>query len=194
MESSLPTQPLPFVWCDFNACGWAGNGDNSYYALHRETLAAIAPHDGMRVFLYDIDEPGTIFGCIAELRFVTLGAFSEWRAEPVAGTRYVGPNLPADAELTGCAFTTRPRPESTMRYRSDGIPITIGDHVAVENGIAGRVVCDFETWLCLDGYERFLTREPLADGSTLSSGVLVETAGLGFVHYASNDASIARRS
>jgi len=91
MEGQLPTQQMPFVWCDFDACGWAGNGDKSYYALDRDKLAAITAREGMLVFLYDSDEPGTILGCVAQLQNVTLGSFSGWRAEPVAGTDYRGP-------------------------------------------------------------------------------------------------------
>lgn len=94
MEGQLPQRQLPFMWCDFSACGWAGNGDNSYYALDKAALAAIGAHDGMLVFLYDTDGPGTIIGCIARLRYVTLGAFSGWRAEPVAGTGYRSPSPP----------------------------------------------------------------------------------------------------
>jgi len=91
MQGQLPTQQMPFVWCDFNACGWAGNGDRSYYALDRDKLAAIDAHDGMLVFLYDEDEPGTILGCVAQLQHVTLGAFIGWRAKPISGTDYRGP-------------------------------------------------------------------------------------------------------
>ncbi|WNH46110.1 hypothetical protein [Xanthomonas hawaiiensis] len=91
MEGQLPTQHMPFVWCDFNACGWAGNGDRSYYALDRDKLAAINAHDGMLVFLYDADEPGAILGCVAQLQHVTLGAFVGWRAVRISGTDYRGP-------------------------------------------------------------------------------------------------------
>jgi len=90
MEGQLPIEPLPFVWCDFNACGWAGNGDESYYALDKKKLAALVAYDGMRVFLYDNEEPGMILGCVAQLRYVTVEAFSGWRAEPAAGTWYRG--------------------------------------------------------------------------------------------------------
>jgi len=91
MEGQLPAEPLPFVWCDFNACGWAGNGDESYYALDKKKLADLAASDGMRVFLYDEEEPGMILGCVALLRHVRVGALCGWRAEPVAGTWYRGP-------------------------------------------------------------------------------------------------------
>lgn len=94
MEGQLLTEPLPFVWCDFNACGWAGDGDESYYALDTKRLADLAAHDGMRVFLYDVEESGMILGCVAQLRHVTVGAFCGWRAESVAGSWYRGPSPP----------------------------------------------------------------------------------------------------
>ena len=71
---------LPFVWFDFNACGWVGNGDPGNCTLGRKPLAAIAARKGMRVFLYDTGEPGTIPG--ASLSFSGLRL-----ALPLAGAR-----------------------------------------------------------------------------------------------------------
>lgn len=68
MEGDLPTQQMPFVWGDLNACGWAGGGDESIYALDRDALAEIPARDGMPVFVWWEDEPGTILGCVANLR------------------------------------------------------------------------------------------------------------------------------
>ena len=91
MEGNLPTQEMPFVCGDFNACGWAGGNDRSIYALDRDVLAAIPAKDGLLVFVWDDDEVGTIFGHVATLHYVTLDAFSGWRAEPVRGSFYRGP-------------------------------------------------------------------------------------------------------
>jgi hypothetical protein len=82
---------MPFIWGDFNARGWAGNGDESIYALDRDALAAIPAANGMLAFVWGDDEPGTIFGYVAKLQFVTLGAYTGWRAEPIAGSFYRGP-------------------------------------------------------------------------------------------------------
>jgi len=94
MEGHLPTQPMPYVWADFNACGWAGGGDESIYALDKDALAAIPARDRTTVFIWCGDESGTILGCVASLQYITLGAFTGWRAVPVPGTFYRGP-LPA---------------------------------------------------------------------------------------------------
>jgi hypothetical protein len=94
MEGHLPTEPMPFVWGDFNACGWAGTGDESIYALDKDALAAIPARDGMEVFVWTGDEPNTILGCVATLQHITLGAFTGWRAVPVPGTFYRSP-MPA---------------------------------------------------------------------------------------------------
>jgi len=91
MKANRPDdQRLPFVQCDLNAQGWGGSGDRCFYVLDQKKLAAIAAHDGMSVFLYDIDEPDTILGCVGKLQYVVLGSFSGWRAEPVEGTFYRG--------------------------------------------------------------------------------------------------------
>ena len=77
-----------------------------------------------------------------------------------------------------------------MRYESNGKEMAIGDRVSID-GTPGLVVCDFEAWQCLPGYESWLTKEKLADGSTFISGVMIETKAYGFIHYSKPDAEIA---
>jgi len=91
MNWYLPDGPVPCVWGDFNACGWGGDGDESFYGLDREALAAITVIEGMQVFVWTEDEEDTILGCVAILQHVTLGSFIGWRAQPVPGTFYRGP-------------------------------------------------------------------------------------------------------
>jgi hypothetical protein len=92
MEGLLPKQAMPFIEGDFNTCGWAENGDESIYiVLDRAALAAIPAKDGKLVFVWSDDDPGEIFGFVATLQHVTLGAFTGWRAQPVPGTFYRGP-------------------------------------------------------------------------------------------------------
>jgi hypothetical protein len=91
MDGFLPRQKMPYIWGDFNACGWAGNGDQSIYALDRDALAAIPATEGMLAFVWADDEAGTILGCVAVLQQVTIGSFSGWRAEPVQKSFYRGP-------------------------------------------------------------------------------------------------------
>ncbi len=91
MEGHLPAQSVPYIWGDFNACGWAGADDTSIYALERATLAAIPASEGMLAFIWMDDEDCTILGCVATLQHITLGAFTGWRARPVLGTSYRGP-------------------------------------------------------------------------------------------------------
>jgi len=91
MEGQLPTESMPFIWGDFNARGWAGGGDDSIYALDRDAIASLKPQTGTLAFVYDDDDPGQIFGYVATLEFITLGAFTGWRAKPVPGSFYRGP-------------------------------------------------------------------------------------------------------
>jgi|GEM_PF-17220 len=110
MKNPTETQELPFVECDFNARGWGGEGDACFYAFDQKKLAAISPCDGMLVFLFDLDESDTILGCVGKLQYVTLGSFSGWRAEPIAGTEYRGPMLSilnVLAELNPCVAALR---------------------------------------------------------------------------------------
>jgi hypothetical protein len=91
MEGKLPSEAFPFIEGDFNACGWAGNGDQSIYLVNKPTLERISAKAGMLVFVWSDDEVGTIFGYTAALEHVSIGAFSGWRAKPVPGTFYRGP-------------------------------------------------------------------------------------------------------
>lgn len=77
-----------------------------------------------------------------------------------------------------------------MKYMGIDQVICVGDPVLVESGVIGTVVCDFERWVCLDGYESWLTKEKMAGGDYLSSGVLIETADIGMIHYAEPDETI----
>lgn len=79
-----------------------------------------------------------------------------------------------------------------MRYKNDGSAITLGDHVIVEGNVSGIVVCDFDKWRCLEGYEDWLTKEELVGGGKLASGVMIETSELGFLHYAEEDEDILK--
>lgn len=91
MQGQLPSPPIPFIEGDFNACGWAGEGDESIYVLDKPTLVAISATNGLRAFVWADDEPGSIFGFEAVLEYLTLGGFTGWRAKPVAATFYRGP-------------------------------------------------------------------------------------------------------
>lgn len=77
-----------------------------------------------------------------------------------------------------------------MRYKANGKAIEIGDHVLVEGNVQGIVVCDFDGQQCLEGYGDWLTKEELIGGGTLSSGVMIKTNELGFLHYPEEDDSI----
>ena len=74
-----------------------------------------------------------------------------------------------------------------MRYKASQKKISVGDHVLVEKNVPGVVVCDFDNWQSLEGYESWLTKEQLVGGGMLKSGVMVETKELGFLHYPEED-------
>lgn len=77
-----------------------------------------------------------------------------------------------------------------MNYVSGGENIVVGDSVLVEGDIRGVVICDFDNWQCLSGYEGWLSKEEMLGGGFLSSGVLIETDEIGIVHYAVPDEEI----
>ena len=81
-----------------------------------------------------------------------------------------------------------------MRYLQTGEMIVVGDLVMVEGNVRGRIVCDYDHRKCLDGYERWLTEEELVGGGYLSSGIMVETDELGFLHYPEEVAEISKLS
>lgn len=78
-----------------------------------------------------------------------------------------------------------------MNY-SNGQQIKVGDQV-VADGMAGRVVCDFDNREFLDGYEGWdMPTVEMLGGGTLSSGVMIETEEAGLVHYAEEHEGIIR--
>lgn len=77
-----------------------------------------------------------------------------------------------------------------MRYASTSQPIIVGDSVVVEDNVSGLVVCNFDTWTCLPGYEDWLTKDQMADGSYMEGGVLIKTSDLGMLYYREEDESI----
>jgi hypothetical protein len=77
-----------------------------------------------------------------------------------------------------------------MRYTNDGTEIGVGDQVIVEGDVQGIVVCDFDGWKCLEGYEDWLTKKELVGGGHLTSGVTIKTEKLGVLHYAEPDPQI----
>jgi hypothetical protein len=81
-----------------------------------------------------------------------------------------------------------------MKYKNNGLKIELGDHVLVEGDVCGVVVCDFDSWRCVDGYEDWLSKEELVGGGKLSSGILVETKKLGFLQYAREDETIVKNA
>jgi len=91
MEGQLPSPSIPFLEGDFNARAWAGSGDASIYVLDRSMLERISAKNGMIAFVWADDDPGQIFGQLATLEHLTVGAFTGWRAKPLPGTFYRGP-------------------------------------------------------------------------------------------------------
>jgi hypothetical protein len=69
-----------------------------------------------------------------------------------------------------------------VRY-STGEPIKVGDSV-IADGMTGVVVCDFDKREFLEGFSGWDMRGvEMLGGGTLSSGIMVETADAGMVHY-----------
>lgn len=79
-----------------------------------------------------------------------------------------------------------------MRYKNNSSEINLGDRVMVEGNVHGIVVCDFDKWQCVEGYEDWLTKDDLVGGGKLSSGVMIKTDELGFLHYAEEDEDILK--
>ena len=87
MSDGAPDFALPRVWCDFNACGWTGEpGDDCYYVLDVEAIAARGLTSGTRVFIWDDDGNGEIIGCVGKLEVFRDG----WRVRPAVGTWFQG--------------------------------------------------------------------------------------------------------
>jgi hypothetical protein len=72
----------------------------------------------------------------------------------------------------------------------NGQAIKVGDHVLVENGIPGVVVCDFDNQESLEEYADWSPSVELHGGGTLASGVLIKTEELGLLHYPEEDEDI----
>jgi hypothetical protein len=79
-----------------------------------------------------------------------------------------------------------------MKYIEDGQEIRVGDSVIVEQDALGVVVCDFDNWKCVKGYEDWLSTERMGDGSRLDKGVMVKTEKYGMIYYAEADRSIKK--
>jgi hypothetical protein len=84
--------------------------------------------------------------------------------------------------------------EGRVHYKGSGEEVRVGDRVLVEGNVPGTVVCDFDNWKSLDGYEHWLTTEELVGGGTLKSGIMVETTELGFVHLPEVDDELIREA
>jgi hypothetical protein len=75
---------------------------------------------------------------------------------------------------------------------STGQQIKVGDQV-IADGMAGHVVCDFDSREFLDGFEGWDTPTvKMLGGGVLSCGVMVETEEAGLVHYAEEQEGIIR--
>lgn len=69
-----------------------------------------------------------------------------------------------------------------MQY-STGQPVAVGDHVLAD-GMEGMVVCDFDNRLFLEGYADWdMPTTERVGGSTLSSGIMVNTTEAGLIYY-----------
>lgn len=79
-----------------------------------------------------------------------------------------------------------------MKYFGTGSTIKLGDQV-VADGVEGVVICDYESQLCLSGYESWLTMEKLANGDIFSGGVMVKTEEYGFLYYSRADIDLLPR-
>lgn len=89
MKRSTPPDPvLPRVWCDFNACGWSGEpGDNCYYVIDDDAIAANGLTEGARLFVWDDEGDGNVIGCEGRLESFQ----GRWRVRTDAGDWYRGP-------------------------------------------------------------------------------------------------------
>jgi hypothetical protein len=88
-----PDPALPRVWCDFNACGWSDeDGDDCFYSLHREQLAALPPEAGRQILIWDHSDEVSVIAVVAILEpFRLHPVASGWRARPLRETWYEGP-------------------------------------------------------------------------------------------------------
>lgn len=79
-----------------------------------------------------------------------------------------------------------------MNYAEDDQPMNIGHKVLIESDVPGVIVCDFDSWNALPGYEELLSKETLVGGGHLTSGVMVRTEKMGLVHFPCPDNGIKR--
>ena len=77
-----------------------------------------------------------------------------------------------------------------MKYFKTEKGISVGDAVRVEGNVRGVVVCDFDRWICMAGYDDWLVKEKMADGEYLDRGILVKTDEIGMIYYAEQDETI----
>ncbi|MEI9403678.1 hypothetical protein [Mesorhizobium argentiipisi] len=69
-----------------------------------------------------------------------------------------------------------------MQYAT-GQKMKVGDEV-VADGMRGLIVCDFDSREFAEGYETWdMPTTEMLGGGTLSSGVMIETAEAGLIHY-----------
>ncbi|PWJ85107.1 hypothetical protein C8D77_12923 [Mesorhizobium loti] len=69
-----------------------------------------------------------------------------------------------------------------MQYAT-GQKMKVGDEV-VADGMRGLIVCDFDTREFAVGYDTWdMPTTEMLGGGTLSSGVMIETAEAGMIHY-----------
>ena len=76
-----------------------------------------------------------------------------------------------------------------MKYGT-GETMTVGDQVLVR-GMTGIIVCDFDSWCFAAGHESWeMPPSTMPDGTSLSSGVIINTEEAGLVYYGSKPSEI----
>jgi hypothetical protein len=76
-----------------------------------------------------------------------------------------------------------------MNYSQSMKKIQLGDLVRIDFDTVGTVVCDFDSWTCLEGYDYWLVKDELVGGGYLT-GVMIKTEELGFLHCADGAVNI----
>ena len=86
-KSEPPDTSLPWVECDFNACGWTGAaGDDCYYVFDEQALLRLGPVEGARLIIFADEGGGEVFGCEGRLERFGEG----WRVRPDPATWFRG--------------------------------------------------------------------------------------------------------
>ena len=80
-----------------------------------------------------------------------------------------------------------------MKYLNSSVVVKVGDKVTAD-GVLGTVVCDYDSQLCLLGYESWLTQKTSGGTNFLSSGIMVETKEYGFLYYPVADSDLVLNS